>query len=86
MYNGLYNTMVTIPFSEFRRRASQMLTKVEQNGEVVIITRKGRPIARITKFREGIREPLWKQPFKPVRLRKGKGAAEAISADREDRL
>lgn len=54
--------MITIPFTEFRRNASGLLSRVEQ-GEVFLVMRHGRPIAEIGPVTpsEG-RIPAWKKP------------------------
>jgi len=54
--------MRTITFTEFRSKASLLLSEVEK-GEVVIILRHGKPIAQISPpeiNNEGI--PSWKKP------------------------
>lgn len=78
--------MKTVPFAEFRRDASRYLDLV-QAGEVIVITRNGRPVARLVEVREGIREPRWKEPVRPVAPRSGRSArlAQAVSEDRGER-
>jgi prevent-host-death family protein len=73
--------MTTIPFTEFRRNASGLLSRVEQ-GEVFLVMRHGRPIAEIGPVApsEG-RVPAWKKPG--VRLvSKGARLSAAIIQER----
>jgi prevent-host-death family protein len=73
--------MTTIPFTEFRRNASGLLSRVER-GEVFLVVRHGRPIAEITPVAqvEG-RIPAWKKPG--VRLvSKGASLTAAIIRER----
>lgn len=73
--------MTVIPFTEFRRRASELLTRVEK-GEMFLIVRHGRPIAEITPVaHDDKRSPSWKKPT--VRLvSKGARLTEAILEER----
>jgi prevent-host-death family protein len=74
--------MTTIQFTEFRRNASGLLTRVEK-GEVLLVVRHGRPIAEIAPVsqHEG-RVPSWKRPG--VRLvSKGVRLSAAILEERD---
>ena len=73
--------MTTIPFTEFRRNASVLLTRVEK-GEVLLVTRHGRPIAEITPIAQTETQvPSWKRPG--VRLvSKGARLSAAILEER----
>ena len=71
--------MITITFTEFRNRASDMMTAVER-GETLTILRHGRPIAEVTPTADA--QPSWKRPA--LRLTaKGAGLAAAIAEERE---
>jgi prevent-host-death family protein len=74
--------MMTVPFTEFRKNASHLLTRVE-NGEGFLVVRHGRPIAEISPIHQrGERVPSWKRPS--VRLvSKGMGLAAAIREERD---
>lgn len=78
--------MKTVAFSEFRRSASRLLDEVE-DGEVVVILRNGRPVARLVEVREGVEEPRWKEPFTPIRPKAGKAVSlsRAVLEGRGDR-
>jgi antitoxin (DNA-binding transcriptional repressor) of toxin-antitoxin stability system len=73
--------MTTVTLTEFRSQASGMLTRVE-NGETLVILRRGRPIAEVSPPKgDVIAQPSWKKPA--LRLAaKGAGLAEAILEDR----
>ncbi len=73
--------MRTVTFTEFRRRASGLLSEVE-GGENLLVLRHGKPIAEIwpaSATREG--GPSWKRPG--LRLTaKGAALSTAIVAER----
>ena len=70
--------MITITFTEFRNRASDMMTAVER-GETLLVLRHGRPIAEVTPA--ATQKPSWKGPA--LRLStKGAGLAAAITEER----
>jgi prevent-host-death family protein len=73
--------MTTVTLTEFRARASGMLTRVEQ-GETLVVLRHGRPIAEVSPITHGSgAEPSWKKPA--LRLTtKGSGLSSAILEDR----
>ena len=73
--------MTTIPFTEFRKNASGLLTRVEK-GEVLLVVRHGRPIAEIAPVsQENERIPSWKRPG--IRLvSKGARLSTAILEER----
>jgi len=69
----------TISFTEFRNRASDMMTEVE-HGETLLIVRHGRPIAEVSPVTD--QQPSWKRPA--LRLAtKGAGLASAIIEERD---
>lgn len=73
--------MITIPFTEFRRNASGLLTRVEK-GEVLLVVRHGRPIAEIAPVAQGeARSPSWKRPGLRL-VSKGVKLSAAILEDR----
>jgi len=54
--------MKSVSFTEFRRHASGLFTRV-QEGETLVILRHGRPIAEIIPAAEGeAKAPSWKRP------------------------
>lgn len=71
--------MITISFTEFRNRASDLMTAVER-GETLLVLRHGRPIAEVMPATD--QQPSWKRPA--LRLStKGAGLAAAIAKERE---
>ena len=74
--------MKTITFTEFRKKASGFITEVE-HGETLVLLRRGKPVAEIVPFSDGVRSlPSWKQPG--IRLRiKGSDLSSAILEERE---
>ena len=75
--------MTTVTFTEFRKRASGLLSDVEK-GEVFVILRHGKPVAELGPVAsEQLREPSWKRPG--LRLSApGAGLARAILEEREN--
>jgi len=73
--------MKTIPFTEFRKDASRLFSDVEK-GEVLVVTRHGKPIAEVIPA-GSVREdsPSWKLPGLRLSV-KGAGLAAAILEDR----
>lgn len=75
-------TMRTINFTEFRSNASLLLSAVEK-GEIVLVMRHGKPIARILPVDmkdEDIQ--AWKKPALRL-VTKGKNISSAIIDERE---
>lgn len=74
--------MTTVSFTEFRSRASALLSKVE-NGEVVVVLRHGKPVAEVVPVsdRPG-RIPSWKRPG-PRLVMRGRTLSAAIMEERE---
>jgi len=71
--------MTTITFTDFRNRASDILTAVER-GATITILRHGRPIAEVIPATAP--QPSWKRPA--LRLStKGAGLAAAIAEERK---
>lgn len=65
-----------LQFTEFRNRSKEYFDQIEK-GQSYIITRKGKPIARILPFNDTqklVSEKVqkvsgWKKKFKPIKLR-----------------
>lgn len=74
--------MTTVTFTEFRKRASGLISEVEK-GSVFVIIRHGKPVAAISPYADGqTREPAWKKPG--LRLSTcGAGLSKAILQERE---
>ena len=73
--------MKTVKFTEFRKRASDMLSDVEQ-GETLVILRHGRPIAEISPIARGDDgTPSWKRPALRL-VTRGDGLSAAIREER----
>ena len=74
--------MKTIAFTDFRKKASDLITEVE-HGETLIIFRRGRPVAEVVPFSDkGQRTPAWK--LSGIRLRiKGSDLSSAILEERD---
>lgn len=73
--------MKTVKFTEFRKRASAMLTDVEQ-GETLVVLRHGRPIAEIAPIaRADDGTPSWKRPALRL-VTRGGGLSAAIQEER----
>ncbi len=74
--------MTTLTFTDFRKRASGVLSDVEK-GEAFVIVRHGRPIAELTPIGPSIsREPAWRR--RGLRLvAPGAGLSRAILDERE---
>ena len=73
--------MKTIAFTEFRKRASKLLTAVE-DGETIIVLRHGKPIAEITPVSRRNDLPAWKKPGLRLSV-KGAELSSAILEERE---
>ena len=74
--------MTAVTFTDFRKQASGMLSKVEK-GETVIILRHGKPIAEISPYAaRQSREPAWQKPGLRLSV-PGAGLSQAILEERE---
>lgn len=73
--------MTTIAFTDFRKNASELLSRVEK-GEVLLVMRHGKPVAEISPVSPPINSlPSWKKPgFRLVA--KGVRLSSAIMEDR----
>ena len=72
--------MVSTAFTKFREKIASFLDKVE-NGETVVITRHGRPIAEVIPPSSGFCNPSWKRPALRMRI-KGISVGRAILEER----
>jgi prevent-host-death family protein len=70
MYNNVHNLFIikeklimkTVSFTEFRQKASELITEVEK-GEIIHLIRHGKPVAEITPVQsEELSSPSWKEP------------------------
>lgn len=74
--------MKTIAFTDFRKKASDLITEVE-HGETLVLLRRGKPVAEVVPFSDrGQRSPAWKQSGIRLRLR-GSDLSSAILEERE---
>jgi len=74
--------MKTIAFTDFRNRASDLITEVE-HGETLILLRRGKPVAEVIPFIDRAqRAPAWKQPGIGLRI-SGGDLSSAILQERE---
>lgn len=74
--------MKTITFTDFRKRASGFITEVE-HGEILILLRRGKPVAEIIPFSDKSRRtPSWQQPGIRLRIR-GSDLSSAILDERK---
>lgn len=74
--------MRTVNFTEFRSNASLLLSAVEK-GEIVIIMRHGKPIAKISPAEnKNSDQPSWKKHGLRL-IAKGKNLSSAILEERE---
>lgn len=74
--------MRTINFTEFRNNASLLLSAVEK-GEIVIVMKHGKPIAKILPAELNDNDiQLWKKPALRL-VTKGKSLSSAILEERE---
>lgn len=74
--------MLTVNFTEFRSKASLLLSKVEK-GEIVIVMRHGKAIAKVSPPELKDNDlPSWKKPALRL-ISKGKNLSSAILEERE---
>ena len=74
--------MRTVNFTEFRSKASLLLSAVEK-GEIVIVMRHGKAIAKISPPEtKDDNQPSWKKPGLRL-ITKGKNLSSAILEERE---
>jgi len=73
--------MKTITFTDFRKKASSFITEVE-HGETIVLLRRGKPVAEVIPFTDGIRRtPSWKIPAVKLKIQ-GSDLSPAILEER----
>ena len=50
--SGLHGTVRTIKASEFKAKCLKLMDEVAESGEEIVITKHGRPVSRLTPYRE----------------------------------
>lgn len=75
--------MKTVTFTEFRRRASEVLDLVE-NGETIRVLRHGRTIARIVPASAAAGTPAWRRPGLRL-VTRGASISRAVLDERRSR-
>jgi prevent-host-death family protein len=74
--------MKSIAFTDFRKRASDLITEVE-HGETLILLRRGKPVAEIVPFSDKAQKsPAWKLSRTRLRIQ-GSDLSSAILEERE---
>ena len=74
--------MKTIAFTDFRKRASDLITEVE-HGQTLVLLRRGKPVAEIVPYSDRSQEaPRWKRSGTRLRIR-GSALSSAILDERE---
>jgi len=82
MYRYGGTQMKSIAFTDFRKKASDLITEVE-HGETIILLRRGKPVAEVVPFSDKTqRPPAWKKPGIGLRLH-GSDLSSAIIEERE---
>ncbi|MEA1877840.1 MAG: type II toxin-antitoxin system Phd/YefM family antitoxin [Bacteroidota bacterium] len=77
--------MKTITFTDFRKKASSLITDVE-HGETIVLLRRGKPIAEVVPFSDrSQRTPSWKRPGIHLQIQ-GSDLSSAILEERESEL
>ena len=76
--------MLTVTFTDFRRRASEMVDAVE-HGETVLLLRHGRPVAEVRPVAPPVtQEPAWRRPRERLVV-SGVSLSETVIMEREER-
>lgn len=74
--------MKNIAFTDFRKKASDLITEVE-HGETLVLLRRGKPVAEIVPFSDKARKtPAWKLSGTRLRMQ-GSDLSSAILEERE---
>ncbi len=77
--------MRTITFTDFRKKASSLITEVE-NGETIVLLRRGKPIAEVIPFSGKHRKtPTWKRRGVQLQIQ-GSDLSSAILEERDSAL
>ncbi len=74
--------MHTTNTTEFRSHTAQYLSAVEE-GEVIIIMRHGKPIAKLSPIRAGDLQLSWQEPAIKLKI-KGLSLSEELLKDRDE--
>lgn len=72
--------MITAAFTEFRKNSAAYLNRVE-DGETVVITRHGRPVAEVIPPASALEIKSWKRPALRLKI-KGVSLSKALLAER----
>jgi prevent-host-death family protein len=74
--------MKSVAFTDFRKKASALITEVE-HGETLILLRRGKPVAEVVPFSDKAQiTPAWRQSG--IRLRiQGSDLSSAILEERD---
>lgn len=74
--------MKSIAFTDFRKKASDLITEVE-HGETLILLRRGKPVAEVVPFSDKAQKsPAWKLSGTRLRIQ-GSDLSSAILEERE---
>jgi prevent-host-death family protein len=74
--------MKSIAFTDFRKKASDLITEVE-HGETLVLLRRGKPVAEVVPFSDKARKfPAWKLSGTRLRIQ-GNDLSSAILEERE---
>ena len=74
--------MTQISMREFTHHLSVYIQKAER-GEKIVITKHNKPIVQISYYNEQVTSPVWKNPFKPVKI-KGEPISKTITKMRRE--
>ncbi|MFQ6613247.1 MAG: type II toxin-antitoxin system Phd/YefM family antitoxin [Fidelibacterota bacterium] len=70
--------MKTVNFTEFRKKASGLITEVE-HGESIVLIRHGKPVAEVTPYTRSIQSrPSWKEPGIRLQIQGGELSASIL--------
>ena len=58
---------ITMPISEFKARCLRLLEEVASNGHTLIVTKRGKPLARVSALAKP--KPLWGRDAKISRIK-----------------
>ena len=62
----------TIKASEFKAKCLKLMDEVAESGEEIIITKNGKPVAKLTAYKPAAEEPSWKKPGSMFGIDRGK--------------
>lgn len=75
--------LLNVGFTDLRQTLADKLDKVEK-GDIILIERRGKVIAKIVPVNESKKVPSWKRNFTPVKLRGGGTVSETIEQMRSE--